>query len=142
MRHKAGFVTAILFSWFLLLGVPSAFAETEARQRLLEVFEKISAVNGWQEIPFGSNNGDNTITITLTDGDPLTDVDGLENGEIDDPGALATTSSGSTSSSGGGGGGGCFITSAAASQTPSARMVLILPLVFGGMFRIYSTIRD
>jgi len=140
MRHKAGFVTAILFAWFLLLGVPSAFAETEALQKLLEVFEKISAVNGWQEIPFGSNNGDNTITVTLTDGDPLTDADGLENGEIDDPGALATTSSGSTSSSGGGGG--CFIASAAASQTPAAWTVLILLLVVGGVFRICGTIRD
>ena len=105
-------------------------------------YYKISAVNGWQEIPFASNNGDNSITITLTDGESLTDADGLENGEIDDPGALATTSSGSSGGGGGGGGGSCFISSAAASQAPAAWVVLILLLVVGGVFGIYRTIRD
>ncbi len=103
-------------------------------------YYKISAVNGWQEIPFASNNGDNTIMITLTDGDALTDADGLENGEIDDPGALATTSSGNTSSNGGGGGG-CFISSAAAPQKHVTLAVLIVMLIFGGVSKIYRTIR-
>jgi len=75
-------------------------------------YYKISPTGGWQQVPFGSNDGDNTITLTLTDGDPLTDADGLENGTIVDPGALATTS-GTTPTTGaagaGGGGGGCFI---------------------------------
>jgi hypothetical protein len=64
-------------------------------------YYKISAAGGWQEIPFGSNDGDNTITITLTDGDPLTDADGLRDGRILDPGALALPAAA--------GGGGCFI---------------------------------
>jgi hypothetical protein len=72
-------------------------------------YYKISTANGWQEIPFGSNNGDNTITLTLTDGDPLTDGDGVQDGTIDDPGALATPFSGD---GGGGGSGGCFIATA------------------------------
>lgn len=73
-------------------------------------YYKISTANGWQEIPFGSNNGDNTITLTLTDGDQLTDADGQADGTIEDPGALATTFS---SGGGGGGGGGCFIATVA-----------------------------
>lgn len=43
------------------------------------------------EIPFSSNDGDSSITMTLTDGDPQTDADGVENGTIVDPGALALT---------------------------------------------------
>ena len=104
-------------------------------------YYKINAVSGWREIPFGSNNGDETITLSLTDGDPSTDADGLENGEIDDPGALSTTSSGSTTSGGGGGGGGagCFIASAAESQTPATLAVLIVMLIVGGVFGIYRS---
>jgi hypothetical protein len=45
--------------------------------------------SGWQAIEFGSNDGDATIELTLTDGDPATDLDGTENGVIVDPGALA-----------------------------------------------------
>jgi len=86
-------------------------------------YYKISAASGWREIPFGSNNGDETITIALTDGDPLTDADGLVNGEIDDPGALTTAASGG---SGGGGGGACLIACAAASQAPAAGLILLL----------------
>jgi cytochrome c5 len=71
-------------------------------------YYKISGANGWVEIPFGSNDGDNTITITLTDGDAQTDTDGLQNGTIVDPGALAIPSLTPTTSTSGGGGG-CFI---------------------------------
>lgn len=70
---------------------------------------------GWHEIPFSGNDGDSSIMMTLTDGDPQTDADGVENGTIVDPGALALTSGGdssSNSSSGGGGGGGYFIKTA------------------------------
>jgi hypothetical protein len=76
-------------------------------------YYKVSPTGGWQEIPFGSNDGDNSITLTLKDGDPLTDADGVANGIIVDPGALATTSSTTSSSPSaavsGGGGGGCLI---------------------------------
>jgi len=40
---------------------------------------------GWIQIPMGSDNGDNVITITLVDGG-LGDDDGLANGIIDDQG--------------------------------------------------------
>ncbi|RKX24500.1 MAG: hypothetical protein DRP47_11280, partial [Candidatus Zixiibacteriota bacterium] len=40
----------------------------------------------WYQIPTGSNDGDNIITITLQDGG-IGDNDGVENGVISDPGA-------------------------------------------------------
>lgn len=81
-------------------------------------YYKIHPIHGWREIPVGSNDGDNTITIALTDGDPLTDSDGNDDGTIIDPGALAlpaTAAVSGSSGSEGGGGGGCFIVSAARS---------------------------
>jgi len=46
-------------------------------------------VNGsWIQLPIGSDDGDNIITITLTDGG-LGDGDGIINGEISDPGGPA-----------------------------------------------------
>ena len=100
-------------------------------------YYKISTSSGWQQIPFGSNNGDESITISLTDGDPLTDADGVENGEIDDPGALATNSSNNSGS--GGGGAGCFVDSAAASSGCAGLTVLILLLAVGGVLSRCST---
>jgi hypothetical protein len=50
-----------------------------------------------------------TIDVTVTDGDPLTDHDGLVNGSIEDPLAVGGER--------GGGGGGCTL-----SKTPSAGM--------------------
>ena len=49
---------------------------------------KIDAVNGWHEVPFGDDDGDNIITITLTDGDSETDGDFKKDGTITDPTAL------------------------------------------------------
>lgn len=74
-------------------------------------YYKIDTANGWHEIPFGDNDWDSVITLTLTDGDPDTDADGQKNGIISDPGAVAVAES--SSSGGGGGGGSCFITTAA-----------------------------
>ena len=74
-------------------------------------YYKINTINGWHEIPFGDNDGDDTITLTLTDGDPSTDADGLANGTISNPGAIAVSSDVSSTDSGGGGG--CFIATAA-----------------------------
>ena len=72
-------------------------------------YYKVNSSGQWREIVFGSNDGDNQITLTLTDGDPLTDADGMQNGTIDDPGAL-TTAGTTTATSTSGGGGGCLIT--------------------------------
>jgi len=74
-------------------------------------YYKIHPVRGWIQIPFGSNDGDNIIVLTLKDGDPDLDADGIENGTIVDPGAVTVASASSSSSSGGSGG--CFIATAA-----------------------------
>ena len=73
-------------------------------------YYKINADGNWIEVPFGSNDGDDTITLTLTDGDPSTDGDGTANGAISDPGGITiaeetVASEGSTSNDN------CFITS-------------------------------
>jgi hypothetical protein len=72
-------------------------------------YYKVDSSGQWKEISFASNDGDDLITLSLRDGDPLTDGDGIKNGTIEDPGALTTSSAPAASSSGGGGGGGCFI---------------------------------
>jgi hypothetical protein len=103
-------------------------------------YYKISPTKGWQEIPFGSNDGDNTITLTLKDGDPLTDADGLVNGEIVDPGAVAVPTTTASSAGAGGGGGGCFISVLAGqpSMSPAIAglfLVLVFALAGGAVFR-------
>jgi hypothetical protein len=47
------------------------------------------------------------LDFTLTDGDPLTDLDGVANASIDDP--IAPAEFVPPASSGGGGGGGCIL---------------------------------
>jgi|GEM_PF-2705378 len=74
-------------------------------------FYKIDG-NGWRSISFVRGELDNTIIVTLTDGDPLTDDDGEANGIIVDPSALVLTADDTTpdnTSGGGSSGGGCFI---------------------------------
>ena len=90
-------------------------------------YYKITTANGWVEIPFNSNDGDHTITITLTDGDVQTDADGAPNGTIVDPGALGVPS-GQASSSSTGGGGGCLIATSTErlSTTPTLALVLLI----------------
>ena len=60
-------------------------------------FYKIMA-GGWVNLTFGDNDGDETITVTLQDGDPDTDADGTINGVIVDPGVIAVPVSSSNSS--------------------------------------------
>ena len=99
-------------------------------------YYKIDPANGWREIPFGDNDGDNTITLTLTDGDPTTDADGQENGTISDPGAVALTPATSSSPSGGGGGGGCFIRTAVTDSTFQNWKGYYVPFLFALLFGI------
>jgi hypothetical protein len=68
---------------------------------------KIDNMNGWHEIPYERTDNANEITVTLKDGDEETDADGLEDGTITDPTALAVEEG--TKKSSGGGGGPCFI---------------------------------
>jgi hypothetical protein len=76
---------------------------------------KIDAVNGWHEIPFGDDDGDNIITITLTDGDPETDGDFTDDGTITDPSALGFPEAAAAAEAEdyeGGSSGWCFISTA------------------------------
>ncbi len=63
---------------------------------------------GWSLLDIGSNDGDKRITLTLKDGDPATDLDGLANGTIVDPTVLTTPQ---TSTSGDSDDDSCFIRS-------------------------------
>lgn len=73
------------------------------------VYYKITDTD-WTEIPFTRVSGnDKAITITLKDGDPITDSDKEVNGTIVDPGALVTNSSQAASSDSGSSS--CFISS-------------------------------
>ncbi|PIE66732.1 MAG: hypothetical protein CSA23_07625 [Deltaproteobacteria bacterium] len=75
-------------------------------------YYKVTSDGQWTVVPFGSNDGDNQITLALTDGDPLTDADGTANGVIHDPGALTTSGDAPpTTPSSSGGSSGCFIDS-------------------------------
>jgi hypothetical protein len=62
------------------------------------------------------------VDLTLTDGDPQTDLDGVVNASIEDPVAPAEVVPLADSSSGGGGGGGCMI-------SPTAQGDPTLPLL-------------
>jgi hypothetical protein len=69
-----------------------------------------------------------SVDVTLTDGDPLTDLDGAANGSIDDPIALGEVVPVSGSSvSGGGGGGGCVL-NPAAREDPALPILILLSL--------------
>ncbi|HED14050.1 MAG TPA: hypothetical protein ENI62_10440 [Gammaproteobacteria bacterium] len=73
----------------------------------ITVVYKIDANGNYTELPSDrwERAGQKSIKITLTDADPLTDLDGLANGSIDDPIAIGSgTASAANGSSGGGGG--------------------------------------
>ena len=75
-----------------------------------------------------------TVDITLTDGDPLTDLDPVA-GSIKDPVAPAeAVPLTSTSTSGGGGGGGCALNTAA-QEDPDPIFLLLMLAVLGYGFR-------
>ncbi len=88
-------------------------------------YYKVDPAKGWHVIPFGDNDGDDTITITLTDGDPETDADGAKDGTVHDPGAITTPAGSSSGESGGGGGGGCFIATAAYGDFGAPEVVIL-----------------
>ncbi|MFO7560578.1 MAG: GEGP motif-containing diheme protein [Desulfobacterales bacterium] len=73
-------------------------------------YYKIDSSGNWREFPFTRTNNEKAIAITLTDGDSESDADGLANGIIDDPGALAVDTSVSADSDDDSDSG-CFISS-------------------------------
>lgn len=70
-------------------------------------YYKVTAAGVWKKVEFGSNDGDDTITLVLTDGDPGTDADGTADGTIVDPGGITTPATSSSS----GDSDNCFINS-------------------------------
>lgn len=102
-------------------------------------YYKISPSGAWTEVSFTRGSDHKTITMTLKDGDSATDADGVANGTILDPGALATAQE--ESSGGGGDGGTCFVTMASrGSWNPLAGITLfgILLLLAGSWLKIRS----
>jgi len=74
-------------------------------------YYKVNAQGKWVEVPFGSNDGDATITLTLTDGDLNTDGDGLADGTIVDPGGITTVTTQSSTGGGSSSSDNCFVNS-------------------------------
>lgn len=76
---------------------------------------KVDAGGGYVELPatFWNRVNARTVDVTVTDGDPLTDSDGLVNGQIDDPLAVGVAEPAAIEADfgAGGGGGGCNIDS-------------------------------
>jgi hypothetical protein len=105
------------------------------------VYYKIDPMNGWRQVPFGSNDGDSIITLTLTDGDPETDGDGQQDGIIIDPGAITTTSSTPVGSSSGGGGG-CYIATSAPENGASNWLLVCTTLAIIGTVSILALRRN
>lgn len=77
-------------------------------------FYKVDEAEGWQQLDYQRGEDDNTVTISLTDGDPATDQDGRTDGIIVDPSTIVTGAGFSVGTGDGNGGGGgdddwCFI---------------------------------
>jgi len=77
-----------------------------------------------------------TVDITLTDGDPLTDLDGVNNGSIDDPMGAGGAAQAGIGGGGGGGGGLCSLGPKTASAWMAGDLWLLLVFVLGlGLWR-------
>ena len=89
------------------------------------VINKVDRANNYTELPdiLWNQVGDRSVEITLTDGDPQTDLDRTADGLIDDPVAIGSTA---TDGGGGGGGGGCTI-GTTAKMDPTWLLILLVP---------------
>jgi hypothetical protein len=106
-------------------------------------YYKITTADGWVEIPFEITDEGNAITITMTDGDDTTETDGVENGVIDDPGALGLSSDQDTAPSdeeGGGAASICFIETA--TNKPEILPALVSITLAGLSLIIFAAIRQ
>ena len=70
-----------------------------------------------------------TIDVTLTDGDPTTDLDGVADGSIEDPLAVGSPASSN------GGGGGCTLSSADNNRTVDPLMPLMVLAAVASLYR-------
>jgi hypothetical protein len=97
------------------------------------VLYKLDHTGGYSKLPAGvwTKKDQRTIELTLRDGDPQTDLDGIANGIIDDPVAVGDAGSppaDSGSQAGGGGGGGCTL-NAANSEDPLFLLIALASLL-------------
>ena len=90
------------------------------------VINKVDRSNNYTELPdtIWNQVDDRSVEITLTDGDPLTDLDGAADGSIEDPVAIGSAATGG--GGGGGGGGGCTIGSTT-NMDPTWLLILLAP---------------
>ena len=95
--------------------------------------------NNYEEIPKDLWNkvDDYTVSLKLTDGGKF-DLDGMENGYIEDPVALASAESENKKS--GGGGGGCSISNNSPENGLTLIIILMLSLIWF-IFRRRKTFR-
>ena len=88
------------------------------------VIDKVDRANNYIELPdtLWNQLDDRSVEITLTDGDPQTDLDGAADGSIEGPVAIGS------STAAGGGGGGCTI-GATANMDPTWLLILLVPRI-------------
>ena len=90
---------------------------------------------GWHQATFESNDGDNVITLTLIDGDPSTDADGVADGRILDVGALVVADAGSSGSDDDGL---CFVSGLAPCVVPMWAWLIAGFGICGTIFRYFK----
>ncbi len=100
---------------------------------------KVDNAGGFTELPatLWTQLDARTLEVTLTDGDPVTDLDGASNGSIDDPIAVGGGAPVTPVSNGSGGGGGCTL-NAAADKDPTLLLLMWLSLGYLLRRRIYA----
>jgi len=94
---------------------------------------KVDSAGKYTELPAGiwALAGPRMVDITLTDGDPETDLDGVVNGSIEDPIALGSVVPAATggSAGSGGGGGGCVL-NPVADKDPVLSVLVLFFLIY------------
>ncbi len=95
----------------------------------LLVINKVDKANNYTELPDTVWNqvDDRSVDVTLTDGDPQTDLDEVADGTIEDPIAVGSITGVTTGSSGSGGGGGGCTMGSTASIDPIWLFILLVP---------------
>ena len=99
------------------------------------VIDKVDRANHFTELPVTVWNqvDARSVDVTLTDGDPQTDLNGAADGLIEDPVAVGSNTGGG----GGGGGGGCSIGS-----TANMDPIWLFILLVSGIYYLKRVVRN